>query len=672
MREQLCGSISEGFAKHLFNLIVCIGSLAEKSITTLARDNLISFKNLRASCLQQVIKIFENIDTYPWQEDEIDVIFDLFIWPYLEKLPTDSIHSPTPLLKLFLEWSRNSRYHVLLAKHCERDCTLTPLPYIVKLMTGENTNDKVVRAIMEFVEKLLLLEVEAQGPVEGVMEVDGTSGAAIHVQHVVAVDETKLKLLKLDEAATNYGTKLLLPYISDILSILKETLKRKNKAPTKRNLFILARVTELVTDSDTCNKLVSIMLPIILKRTQLSIDSQDLQNMLTTLSNVIKMVDKPEAYVRRMAPLFDQITDIGARKLLCNILADICDRTDNAMLKDLVIELNAWNKRWLEQPDYDRRLQAFREIDRLLSNDALTMEIGVITIYHCYYFLKHDDDLAIRDNSSTHLRSLAVYLVKKYQNDAHDKIYILDNVIFSYVNRAIKGSNAKFREESCLLLGELARECPDAHPILTDLQPLTCKEDREIDFFDNIVHMQQHRHMRALNRFVKISQEYKQTPNVRTLMEVILPIAQHYICNETYLKKAKMVEASVEAIGSLCKFLPWAQYEYLLKLYLFKLRKSLEYQKQLVKLVIIILDGYHFDLSLAESKSKALTEGDATVDDEKDVIKTVDPDVEQEGEEGDEEEAPPPELVSPNEGSSAPICQALNVVFLNYFPFRRT
>jgi len=55
------------------------------------------------------------------------------------------------------------------------------------------------------------------------------------------------------------------------------------------------------------------------------------------------------------------------------------------------------------------------------------------------------------------------------------------------------------------------------------------------------------------------------------------------------------------------RILPWQQYETLLKLYLNKMRQSIDFQKQTVRIVSGILDSFHFDLSrTAERESKVI------------------------------------------------------------------
>lgn len=57
----------------------------------------------------------------------------------------------------------------------------------------------------------------------------------------------------------------------------------------------------------------------------------------------------------------------------------------------------------------------------------------------------------------------------------------------------------------------------------------------------------------------------------------------------------------------MCKMLPWHHYELVLRFYLGKLRQSVEFQKQLVRVVIAILNAFHFDLSNADLKENKTT-----------------------------------------------------------------
>jgi len=59
----------------------------------------------------------------------------------------------------------------------------------------------------------------------------------------------------------------------------------------------------------------------------------------------------------------------------------------------------------------------------------------------------------------------------------------------------------------------------------------------------------------------------------------------------------------MQAVGSVCSMLPWAEYEAVLRYHLARLPRMYDYQKQLVRTVIAVLDAYHFDLSALTNKA---------------------------------------------------------------------
>lgn len=65
----------------------------------------------------------------------------------------------------------------------------------------------------------------------------------------------------------------------------------------------------------------------------------------------------------------------------------------------------------------------------------------------------------------------------------------------------------------------------------------------------------------------------------------------------------------MKAVTIMSRILPWQQYESLLKLYLNKMRQSIDFQKQTVRIVSGILDSFHFDLTRATKReSKVIQE----------------------------------------------------------------
>ena len=107
--------------------------------------------------------------------------------------------------------------------------------------------------------------------------------------------------------------------------------------------------------------------------------------------------------------------------------------------------------------------------------------------------------------------------------------------------------------------------------------------------------------MKALRRFVDVAKTFTRVPNLRTLNDFLLPISRIFLCTDEYQRKSKVIEAAIEYVSCICKFLPWNQYEIVLKFYIRKMMNdSKAYQKQLVKLIPAILDGFHFSLTSFE------------------------------------------------------------------------
>lgn len=227
----------------------------------------------------------------------------------------------------------------------------------------------------------------------------------------------------------------------------------------------------------------------------------------------------------------------------------------------------------------------------------MTLEFGVAVILNCFFFLKTENDLAMKDRSGHCLKSMGPYLARRFADSQTNKKYLVDDTILTMVRLGIRSKNENVKLQSIGFLGHMAMECPEVHPVFRDLNSLTNKQDPEVDFFENMQHLQLHRRARALLKFCSVAKTMTKTPNPRTLTQFILPLASSYLCTEAFANKNSMVDAAIEAVGVVCRLLPWNQYELVLRHYLDKLRTCVDYQKQLIRIVVAILDSFHFDLA---------------------------------------------------------------------------
>ena len=610
--EQFGSKMARKLLPYLLGLVICI--LAE--VTGILQRSgevhvgyLQSIRNVRSSSISILARFFGHFQEYEWSEHEIDALFNVAVFPWLVKLPMEGIHSPTPLLKLFITWSQNSRYYPLFIKYRDDNKSVSPLPYVMQLLLGRKTHASVVNAIVEMIEKMVTLQDYGKTN-ENDMDVDTA---------FVPLTPVLTNLLEIDEGAlstgVNYGSTILLPHVFSILEYIKRKLEKSTRGVNKTELVILSRVSEFVKDADACDTLLALIVPILVKRVAAGEGEETIIELITTIINLIQHIRKPEIHVRAILPLLGIISTIPARKLLLKLYETIAEKSTADCRETLmqnyniINSLNAWDRRWIDQPDFQKRLDAFTEIKNAVENDEITLEFGVAVIYNCYYFLKNENDLAMRDYAGQSLKLIGSKLAKKHRENVLDRHYLMDNTILGLIRKGIVSRNESVRLQSIGFLGHLAMECPEVHPVLRDLSLLTNRIDPEVDFFENMQHLQMHRRARALLKFCTLAKTLEKAPNPRTLTQFILPLASSYLCNESFVHKNSIVDAAIETVGTVCRLLPWHQYEIILKHYLGKLRGSAQFQKQLVRIIVIILDSFHFNLSKYKPVEESLESG---------------------------------------------------------------
>lgn len=622
IQSEFSGLMSSKFLRYMINVLLVIESTVLSVVEQSKQENskftnemAKPFKNLRNSCYQNIQRFFDHFEAYEWNDNEIDAIFLVFIEPSAHKLPQESLMSATPLLKLFTTFGKNPRLFILLTRYIDETKDTTPLRHVMDLLTEPKARPLVCLAIMEMIQNLLTL-------VEDEVTDQENAVAPLTIGNCKTIDEKSLHDIP-NADTLNFGTKILIPFLPNILQRFRIVL-RNRRGLTKRDLSILSRITGLITDAETSKTLLTVLLPILIRKSNTNLGEEVLTQMVYTITNLFKRIERPELHIRNIAPMFEQMTAVGPRKLLCNLLQVISDRAsfenehEKLQLQQtvrIITDLNAWDRRWIEQPDYEKRLDAYKKIGQLTASNEIDLNAGLLVIYHSFHFIKYDKDMALRDSASQHLKTLLPVLIRKLQKTKPLELdYLVGTVILNLVRRTFRDRNDNVRTEGIQLLGEIARECPDAHPVLYDLNMLTCKQDREIDFFDNITHLQSNRQSKALLKFGSVAKTLEKPPSPRTLTQFILPLASAYIASDKHAMNHGLITSAIETIGAVCHLLPWHQYETILKYYIKNMRYNVQYQKQMVRIVMHILDAFHFDLSkanyLAKKDGKTIKDAD--------------------------------------------------------------
>uniref|UniRef100_A0A182JXZ5 Uncharacterized protein n=1 Tax=Anopheles christyi TaxID=43041 RepID=A0A182JXZ5_9DIPT len=615
------------FAARLMHLKICFDTLL------MPLDHTI-YKKYKNQALLALVDIFDQYDaSYQWTNEELNAIMYVHVWPQLENLPSDSIHSPTPLLKLLLTWSQSERFYVLLERRpnepvagesegeptSELTPTMTPLDAMICLLRGSQTKGSVCQQI--FTALAAMLDSDERHKLEANREESGRIKAA-------------------DPLRVSGRSRLLIPYVKDLLQYIRQAVKSK-KTISSDLLLILTRLAESgmigsdQKDEERIEKdrvsLLNLLFPILTRKVNEAGDErsgEDIKRLHIIIARLINDIKEPLQYLKQLALSLQHVKNRGARKILLQIFDNLAHRSpEMQLINALVHGLNAMDKRWVEQPDNTVRTATYRSVDQLLSETApegqrMTGNVAIVFLSQAFHVLQSENDFTVRQNASEYVCKVILYLASVNEWPAELQ-YCLDRIVLHSIANGfkIKRSANERRNESIQLLGELSRTVGKpgvtTHPqcrVFAELWHFTGAGDgAERDFFENITHLQTYKHRKAMKRLAtKLATMVEETtendnkavigargPSTRTTVNYLLPIVSHYICHDEYKKQTNLVEEAGNCIINLCRLLPWRGYHTVLQQYLRKLKYSWEYQKQLLRIVIGIMDVFHFDLSAA-------------------------------------------------------------------------
>ena len=167
------------------------------------------------------------------------------------------------------------------------------------------------------------------------------------------------------DTAIPYGTQLVLPNVLIILNFLSKSIERTTKDLSKAKgklakispvsnveLSVLSKISPYITDSKQSLILVRLMLP-ILNATQ---KEESRVGMLKSIKNLLQNLEDPMVFYGQFSRLFSSLRGREARTELCKVFLSIAGKNGSVSEHaQLLHGLNSWNKKQLDEPDFERR-----------------------------------------------------------------------------------------------------------------------------------------------------------------------------------------------------------------------------------------------------------------------------------------------------------------------------
>ncbi|XP_061420704.1 small subunit processome component 20 homolog [Lethenteron reissneri] len=589
------GHLLHGHLSQLLQILLCM--VASFSHILDQRDqvqprSVALVKRLRRLGQDSLLHFFEDNDAYAFSAGELEAVFQALFWPLITRLSTESQYSPTPLLKLVQMWSQIPRFIPLLAKEHPEHLECSVLPNVYALLKAKNLSPTTAQCVLDIAENLLTVPDPESTETHSALS---TQGCVLPAPASLP-DGTQLEL----------GTRLLLPHVTGILQYLAGVVKDRDKMNSKKfhdqvskNLNILSRVSKFVVNEEQSSLLIGLLVPYLSKANL----GQDMEvDILETIMNLLKRVSVPGSYLKPLACLLSCLQNKLSRQALSAVFQTLGE-LDNTVtyITDVIVQMNAFDRRHLDDINFDIRLEAFQAATKYVAGMEKVDSGYLLPLLHnCFYSIQLTE-MALSDNASLCLATVVQRLAIISHTEEEFREVITRTLLVA-VRRGLKSQTQNVLHEYVGLLRCLVHTFP--HRVeFQDLVTLT-DPDPESDFFENMRHIQVYRRARALKRVARQLQDGSLRICATALQSFIMPFATTPLANPKFSKQENVVEACVDALGAICRHLPWKPYLYTLRHYIHLLQTTQLELKLAISLLITVLDAFHFDLETLQREAE--------------------------------------------------------------------
>ncbi|XP_060101236.1 small subunit processome component 20 homolog [Heteronotia binoei] len=597
------GHLISQYLPEIFQILLCMTATVSHILQQREKIQLKfinPLKNLRRLGLKLIADFFSDFEAYNFSEEEMDAVFHAVVWPQITRLASESQYSPTLLLKIIHIWSRNPRYFPLLAKQKPGHPECDILSNVFALLSAKSLCEATAGVVVDVADSLLNTpDFEPS-------------------DHLCTLTVTDAVFVEVDEMSgdlPNVGTKLVLPHVPAILQYLSKTMtnkdkmkKRKYRAQVSKELNILSKISRFIKDGSQSCILISLLLP-FLHQTNISQDTEI--DILETVQNLLKHCLKPADFLKPLAKLFSVVQNKLSRQTLCRVFQTLSDLESDLKYITDTVQLNAFDPRHLDDIDFDTRLSAFQAVASHIKEMRTVDVCYLIPVMHnCFYTIQLGE-MSLSDSAILCLNGI-VNLLAEMDHKEEEFKEIIQCTLLEALRKGLKSKTESIQQDYTSLLSCLIRAF-SKHPEFQDLVQLTDCRDPEMDFFENMKHIQIHRRARALKKLAKQITEGKIILSSKSLQNYFMPYATTTIFDEKMLKHENMITASVEVVGAVCRHLSWSAYLYHLKHFIHVLQTGQINQKLGVSVLVTVLEAFHFDHDTLEKQLKMIENKDVEV-----------------------------------------------------------
>lgn len=535
---------------------------AKKSTSGPDKDGLARIRKLAIRRLGQIMKDYPS---YKFAPHEAEILF--IIDAEVEKLHQQVINEKAgSILDLVLILSRHSSTAVFLKPTLHKILSCLALPVISVPVRTE---------LFNLLDNLLRLR-DAQPVEEDAMEVDeAVAPSKEPIDLVRPHGDLLLEAFKI-RFANDYGT--------------------KRRKIGHRELTLVERLAVYATSTEAADQLVALLVPFLrMKGIQLNAR----EHILTIFRTLVPLLTNPMSYGPTLARLFISFPSRESREAVCGVYEQLSTVAPSLKtISSLLSDLNSWvDMRATEEPDYDRRFSAYQRINEELL--PTLSEIQLLPVVYNYLFFLAHPDLSLRSNAAHGLSKL-IQLISEKGAVSNRVAALVPDILLPAIKKNLDHHNISARAEYVDLLRCLVTASPKLYPDLHAMmrwgETSADEADEDANFFKAIFHLQMHRRQKAVQKFTLIMKQEAIVFSPDSLMNILFPILKSIILEAT-VRQHNYVDDLIAAVAAISRVVDWTRYSRIIQTFVDAMPKLPLIENQLVKLVVKVLDEFHFDVS---------------------------------------------------------------------------
>lgn len=475
-----------------------------------------SVRQTGVKCLHALFKLVG--DSHDWA-DESELVYTSIFKPRLVKFAEENAQQPSALMQIMLGWIETLS---LLQFYYFDD--FATIQAVMGLLSNPHTKNAVTTCILDFC--------------------------------ISALTKTNV------EDERYYSVMAII--VDGLLSVIPNIISNSDdkdinsKAST---LLLLIIEGDFINDNSTRSSLVAASTAALDKPpTQLGLN--DRVSILLSLSSIIENFDCSwediEGLYDVCSKAFRTYKDRNVRESLVKVFEAIGKRfVEYEELATLLDNLNSFSPKRISEPDFIRRLDAFKLVNELLYL-KFTVKQWLPILYCSLFFINDEEEIALRSNASYTLTRFIDCFNAKSIEEAADYIEVLNSIVLSYLRYGLKKEHDEVRAEYVNVLSHLVRNSQYT-PEFESMKALT-SESEDDDFFKGISHIQIQCRSKAIRDLIHVRHEL----SADSIYHYILPIIEVYaICKDE--KYRNILDDMHDTLSYMARCITWTQFKQLFK-----------------------------------------------------------------------------------------------------------